>query len=228
MKGRWQKLRKRGRQIFQLGLVAAVGLVLINGWFIFDTADQVYADPSKVPHRSVGLVLGCSRTLANGRSNLYFRYRMDAAAKLYHAGKVDVLLVSGDNSSRYYDEPTDMKQALVDRGVPVDRIFCDYAGFRTFDSVIRAKQVFRADGFTVISQEFHNQRALFIGNRRGMQSVGFNAREVTGHHGIRTRLREYLARTVTVLDLYVLQTKPKFLGEPESLEVYIDNEEQES
>jgi len=157
-------------------------------------------------------VLGCSRTLPDGRRNLYFITRMEAAVRLFEAGKVDYLIVSGDNHIKEYDEPTDMKLALADAGVPTNRIYCDYAGFRTFDSVVRAREVFGQSEVTVISQKFHNERAIYIAGRRSVDAIGYNAEDVRSIHSVRTMLREQAARVKTVLDVSLLRTKPKFLG----------------
>ncbi|MCX7007986.1 MAG: YdcF family protein [Kiritimatiellaeota bacterium] len=175
-------------------------------------AGRTYDDLAAIPARKVGLVLGCVGRLPDGRRNLFFAYRIQAAAALFHAGKVRFLLVSGDNHHCTYDETTEMKTELIRLGVPAERIQCDYAGFRTFDSVVRAKEVFCETELTVISQQFHNERAIFIAQHKGLDLVGFNARDVGGHDGFVVRCRELLARVRTVLDVYLLPTRPHFLG----------------
>jgi SanA protein len=126
----------------------------------------------------VALVLGCSPTVGGGYTNPFFATRIQAAAELFRLGKVDYLLVSGDNRRRDYDEPSAMKEALVAAGVPQNRIYCDYAGRRTLDSVVRAGDVFGQGNIIVVSQEFHNQRAIFIAQHRGIDAIGFNAPDV--------------------------------------------------
>jgi SanA protein len=175
-----------------------------------------YDAQEKVPVLPVALVLGCS-PLIQGRPNLFFQYRMAAAAELYHAGKVRALIVSGDNGSKDYDEPTAMKAALEKLGVPAAAVHCDYAGFRTLDSVARAWSVFGQKRFLVISQRFHNERAVFIARRHGLEAHGYNAQDVAGGAGMKTHLREYLARVQSVLDVTLLGTKPKFGGPPVKL-----------
>ena len=165
-----------------------------------------------VPKKKAALVPGCAKTLANGRENRYFHYRIDAAASLYHAGKCDYLIVSGDNSRKDYDEPTDMQNALIKRGVPKNRIYRDFAGFRTLDSVVRAKEIFGQEDIIVVSQPFHNKRALFIAKKSGMKAVALNCREVRHHAGLKTRVREYPARVKMMLDLYIFDTAPKYSG----------------
>lgn len=123
-------------------LAAAASIPLASSLIDRASSGRVYADLNLVPHRRAGLVLGCAERLGGGYLNPYFTTRIQAAADLYRAGKVDYLIVSGDNHRKSYDEPTDMKCALLRAGVPENRIFCDYAGFRTLDSVVRAKAVF--------------------------------------------------------------------------------------
>lgn len=170
-----------------------------------------------VPHASAALVLGCSESLPNGNDNPYFGPRIDTAAELFHAGRVAHVIVSGDNHSVTYDEPTAMKAALVERGVPADRVHCDHAGFRTLDSVVRAELVFGQKRFVVVSQRFHAERAVFLARSRGLEAFGFCAPGIAGGVGgvgLRLRLREVAARCMAVLDAHVLGTQPKFLGEP--------------
>ena len=176
--------------------------------------DRLFDSTQAIPTNRVGLVLGCSPKVRNGNPNQYFHKRMKAAAELYRAGKVEFLLASGDNATRHYDEPTAMRAALIDLGVPEERIFLDYAGFRTFDSVVRANRVFGQHSLTVISQEFQNRRALYIARHLDLDMIAFNAGNVSGLIGFRSHIREFLARVKMVLDLYFLGTEPKFLGEP--------------
>lgn len=173
---------------------------------------RTYSDVSSIPYRRVGILLGCSQRLADGRANLFFAYRIAAAAQLIGAHKVDYLIVSGDNHLVGYDESSDMKRALVSAGVPAGRIYCDFAGFRTLDSIVRPRQVFGQTSVTVISQEFQNQRAIYIARKEGMDALGFNAREVASYNSFRTILREQFARVRTVLDVRLFGTRPKFLG----------------
>ena len=193
----------------------AAGVVLCNAWIVISSKPRVYDDLAKVPRRDVALVLGTSRTTADGRwSNPHFTHRIEAAAALYHAGKVRRFLVSGDNHAQGYDEATDMRDALVAAHVPIESIALDYAGFRTLDSVVRAKEIFGQTRLTVVSEPFHNYRALFICRKYGIDAVAFNARPVSLRVSRWPAIREWLARVKVVLDLYVLRTHPKFLGPP--------------
>jgi SanA protein len=144
--------------------------------------------------------------------NLFFTYRIQAAAELYKAGKVDFLILSGDNNKREYNEPEEMKKALIHQGVPEQAIFLDYAGFRTLDSMVRAKEVFQQESITIISQRFHNERAIYLAEHAGLKAVALDAKDVPGHHGLKVRLREYLARVKMFIDL-LIGKQPHFLGE---------------
>lgn len=171
---------------------------------------KTYSAVDLIPHRHVGLLLGCPKRAGHG---LFFRNRIDAAAELFAHGKVDTLIVSGDNHAHGYNEPEDMKNALLAKGIPADRIYPDYAGFRTLDSVVRAKEIFGQDSIIVISQRFHNQRAIFLAGHHGIDAIGFNAPDVELRYGYKTVCREQLAKVKAILDIYVLRKQPHFLGQ---------------
>jgi len=193
--------------------IAAAALLLASSLVIRASArGRTYNDVADIPHRKAGLLLGCPEHFSDRRPNPFFGYRIQAAAALFRAGKVDYLIVSGDNRRKEYDEPTDMKNALLLAGVPESRICCDYAGFRTLDSVVRAKEVFGQTEITIISQQFHNQRAIFIASHRGLDAIAFNAKDVGGFAGFRVNLREHMAQVRAVLDILIFGTRPKFLG----------------
>lgn len=137
---------------------------------------------------------------------------MDAAEKLYKSGKVKYLILSGDNSHKNYNEPEDMQAELISRGIPADHIFLDYAGFRTLDSVVRAKQIFGQNSFIIVSQQFHNARAVFLARRYGINAYGYNAMDVNKYAGMKTKIREKFARAKVFVDL-LLGVDPKFGGE---------------
>lgn len=202
------------RLLWAAALTTVCGALAIwacDSWVKNSTASLCHADLATVPGADVGLVLGCSPKIG-ARPNQYYTKRIQAAAELFKAGKVRALIVSGDNSTHAYDEPSAMKADLEAAGVPGDRIYCDYAGFRTLDSVVRANSIFGQSRYIVISQQFHNERAIFLARRHGLEALGYNAPDVTRHQGAVTRLREYFARVKAVLDVTVLQTRPKFGG----------------
>ncbi len=174
---------------------------------------RLYATVDSVPHNKVALLLGTNPLNRWGRPNSYFTNRINTAAELYHAGKVDFIIASGDNHTKLYDEPTAMRDSLIAHGVPEDRIILDFAGFRTLDSVVRAKEVFGCDSLTIISQADHNARALYLAEANGMEAVAISAPLRAGRW-VRTRLalREWLARDKMMLDIW-FGKQPHFLGE---------------
>lgn len=198
------------------GVLAAVVLAAIFGceWWISRAAKgRCFDEADQVPEAPVAVVLGACPRLADGRANLFFLPRLESAAALFKAGRVKALIVSGDNGTRGYDEPTEMKRLLVQMGVPEARIVCDYAGFRTLDSVVRAKEVFGQTRVVFVSQRFHNERAIYLARTAGMEAHGLNAQDVSVAIAPKTFLRERLACVKAVLDVTVLGTQPKFLGE---------------
>lgn len=177
---------------------------------------KLYSDVDKLPVTKVGVVFGTTDTYM-GRENKYFRYRIDAAVEVWKAGKVETLIVSGDNRSRYYNEPEKMRVALVEAGVPNDRIVCDFAGLRTLDSVVRAKKIFGANEVLFISQQFQNERAIYIAKANDMKAYGYNAKDVQFEAGFKTKVREIGARVKMWLDVNFLDTEPAYLGEKEEM-----------
>ena len=180
-----------------------------NFLIIQTTEKYLFDDLEKIPEKEFALVLGATKNGKYG-PNPYFKYRMQAAADLYFNKKVKKLIVSGDNHIKSYDETTDMANYLIDLGVPDSVIIRDYAGFRTLDSVIRAKKVFNCKSLIIVSQKFHAQRAVFIARNNGIDAVGYNARDVKSKINM-THFREFGAKFLTVLDVFVLFTQPKFL-----------------
>ena len=191
---------------FLLILLAVLSIPLADLWIRIDSRKMVYQAVDNIPPSKVGLVLGCG-------PNVYFYYRINAAVELYEAGKIEYVLVSGDNGTVYYDETSAMKKALIERDIPENRIVCDHAGFSTIDSMVRAKEVFGLESLIVISQEFHVRRAIFIGHRKRLEVLGYCAQDVEKAMGAPTLMREQFARVKTILDLYILHRKPRFLGE---------------
>ncbi len=205
------------KRLVKWGVVCMVAMALTiwgcDYWVRSATRHLVYDTAQHIPHNKVGLVLGTSKYLSSGEDNLYYTNRMRAAWKLFASGKIDYVLVSGDNAHKSYNEPQTMRNDLVELGIPKDRIYLDFAGFRTLDSVVRCKAIFGQDSITVISQQFHNQRAIYLAQNHGIAAVGFNAKDVNVYAGFKTQVREKLARVKMVLDL-LIGKEPKFYGEP--------------
>lgn len=201
-------------------LVFVLLVVTSNLWIVRSTTNRVFANVDSLPDHRVALVLGTSNKTVSGGVNPYFARRMETAAALYLQGKIDHLILSGDNrSSKYYNEPLEMRKALIKLGVPASAITLDYAGLRTLDSVVRCKEIFGQEKITIITQPFHSYRALFISRYYGIDAVAMVAREPNVSYSFNVRLREYFARTKAVLDLYVLKTSPRFMGEKEKIKV---------
>lgn len=173
---------------------------------VVDTSrGKVFFDIRSLPSTDVGLVLGTSKYVARGKENLFFKYRMEASALLYKEGKVKYLILSGNKEAETYDEPKAMKQALTKLGIPEDAMLLDTAGYRTYDSVVRCREVYGQERVTVISQNFHNARALYLADHEGLDAIGFAAQDVPDGYSLKTLLREYLARPKAILDVYVLK-----------------------
>lgn len=197
-----------------------VFVVLCNRWVINSTDAYLYTNYALLPENDVGIVLGTSSYTREGRSNPQFNERLKAAAELYRQGKVKHLIVSGSNPSENYNEPKRMRQELVKAGVPEKVITMDFAGFRTLDSLARAQHVFGVNRCTIITQRYHAYRAVFLGKKLGMRVAAFVAPAAPdGDYGRRNPPREILARVKAVLDLFVLRTEPKFLGQPEPIDL---------
>lgn len=172
---------------------------------------RIYDDAGEIPPRTVGVLLGTTKGPA-AEPNVFYTERIRAAAELYKSGKIEHIIASGDHSTQYYDEPTLMRADLIASGVPEKHITVDEAGLRTLDSIVRAQRVFGQDRFTVVSQRFHVERALFIADWHGMDVQGFAAGAAPSHVRMRTRVREYFARVRAVLDIFVLGTEPATIG----------------
>jgi len=216
LKNPFSRCGKRFRILLAAAAVAAIataGFVLAADRAMERRSARIYSAPAAIEARDVGLLLGTAPRGKYGE-NLYFKYRIEAAAELYHAGKIRKILVSGDNSRKDYDEPAAMRAALEAKGVAPADIVEDYAGFRTLDSIVRARKVFGVSKLTVISQPFHCKRALYLADHRGVDAIGFAAREVNVRSArLRNAVREPFSRVLAVLDAGFGRS-PHFLGEP--------------
>ncbi|MCD6012522.1 MAG: putative transport-related rane protein [Flavipsychrobacter sp.] len=204
-RGFWRRL------FFSIVLLLVIIIAGINYMVNSSTKAQLYSDVDSIPKNKVGLLLGTAKYKDRSRQiiNPYYQNRIDAAVALYMAGKIDFIIVSGDNSTTYYNEPALMKEDLIAKGVPANKIVMDNAGFRTLDSILRCRDIFGEDHITIISQEFHNQRALYIANHKNVTAVAFNAAD--GGSFWDTITREKLARVKMVLDL-LFNKQAKYYG----------------
>ena len=208
---------KKWLKIAVIVSVTLITSVLAADFYMsFSTRAQLYQDIEVLPAQETALVLGTSKYIRR-TLNPYYQYRIDAAIELYKQNKVSHFLLSGDNAHRSYNEPWTMKRDLLKAGIPEESITLDYAGFRTLDSVQRAKEIFDANSLTIVTQQFHCQRAVFIANNFDMDTVCLVVPSPSGWANTKIRIREVLARTKAMLDLYVFHIQPKFLGPKEPI-----------
>ena len=205
----------RRRRIFiiclVLAVIATISILAADRAIRNAAKGKLFTETTSIPYNKVGLLLGTGKYLQNGFLNYYYQYRIDAAASLIKSGKIKYIVISGDNSRKDYNEPETMKQDLIQQGVDSNLIYLDYAGFRTFDSIVRLREIFGQTSATIISQPFHNERAVFIASKENINAIGFNAKDVTGNAGLKVQLREKLARVKVYID-YLTNKQPKFLG----------------
>ncbi|WP_313567054.1 ElyC/SanA/YdcF family protein [Empedobacter sp.] len=205
-------LKKSFYTLLILGVLSLLFTAFAN-YKIENSTEEFVSDKLEIlPKTKVAVVLGTAPNLVSGYQNYYFTYRIEAATKLYQSGKVTHFILSGDHGRKNYNEPEAMKQALIKNGIPENVSYLDYAGFRTLDSMIRAKEIFSQNEFIVVSQEFHNQRAVYIARQNGINAYGYSAKDVNKHAGLKTNIREYFARTKVFIDSF-FGVQPKFLGE---------------
>lgn len=200
---------KKRKILFSLGLVLMliVGVMVVcDRVVVYAAKDRLYDAVEEVPHRKVGLVLGTSPVSSfNGCRNLYFDSRVRAAAELYKAGKVDWLVVSGGDyrkTEKGYDEPVAMRDSLIKQGVDSIRIVLDYDGTRTLNSIAKMRDGYRQDSIVIISQKYHNERALYQAKHLGIDAIGYNAKTPGRYTSWwRNRGREVLARVKLFMDI---------------------------
>lgn len=220
MKGK--KIIKRVLLACLILFLLTIGSIFLADWTISSKSKPyIYENTDSIAGKEVVLVLGTSKYLGSGHLNWYFVHRIDAAIGLYSSGVVSSFVLSGDNSRKDYNEPEDMRNMLIEKGnIPDSIINLDYAGFRTFDSVVRADKVFGQQKFIIVSQPFHVERAVYIARRMGLDAYGYNAQDVSHRYGFKTQVREKFARVKVFIDL-LFNKQPKFLGDP--IEISVDS-----
>ncbi len=205
IKTKWSR-KKKIAVLISIIMAAGVLFFALSNLLIMAQSDRVYFSTDTIPECHAALVLGCSPTVFN-KVNYYFITRIEAAVNIYKSGKVKKLLLSGDNGRKGYNEPEAMRQALIACGVPDKDIYCDYAGFSTLDSIIRANKIFGQQKFIVVSQPFHCERAIFLAKAKGLDVCGFAAEDITAWRWrIRRYIRESLARPAAILDLLTFRS----------------------
>lgn len=183
-------------------------IVYINYHIIQVSRDRLFNDPKDLPFNEAGLLLGTSQKLSSGKPNPFFDNRIEAAAELYKTGRINYIIASGNAERRYYNEPLAMKESLLLKGIPENKILLDEKGFSTIDSVVRCIEVYKQASFTIISQKFHNQRAVYLAQAKGADSCAYNARDVEFRSGAKTLFREIFARVKAFYDLHIYRYSP--------------------
>lgn len=196
-----------------LGVLISLLFVVDRG-MAFYVRDRIYTDVEKLPYRPYALVLGTAKYVETNRINLFYQHRLQATYDLFNQKKVDYILLSGDNRTVQYNEPRTMLKDLRKMGIPNEVLYMDFAGFRTLDSIIRADKIFKATPLTIITQQFHCERALFIAKSYNIDAICFAAETPDSYKKV--RIREFLARLNALWDIWI-QKAPYFLGEPEPL-----------
>ena len=203
---------------FWIFLLMGISVIVIDLYISKSAKADIYNDINKVPSKKAAMVLGTSKYMIGGGKNYFYTYRIRAAAALFKSGKVKAIVVSGDHSTKYYDETGKMQKDLIEAGVPKKYITLDPLGLRTLDSVVRAEAIFDLKDYIIVSQRFHLERALFIAKAKGQKVIGFMAKDIPGTAAAyRMKAREYLARAKAFLDVYVLHTMPNFDGKKEKV-----------
>ncbi|WAZ21552.1 YdcF family protein [Streptomyces cinnabarinus] len=205
---RLPRTRTGQRRLVQALMAACVLALLPSTWMYVSTQDRLRT-LSDAPRTDVAVVFGAG--LWQGEPSPYLAHRLDAAAELYRAGRVEVVLVTGDNSREDYDEPDAMRAYLTRHGVPDARIVSDYAGFDTWDSCVRAKKIFGVDEAILISQGFHIRRAVALCEAAGVTSYGVGVDELHDSTWYYGGTREVFAAGKAALDA-VFKPDPHFLG----------------
>ncbi len=190
--------------VFVQFVILANAIIYLNSW------SQIEEDSAKVNSQyNAALLLGTNKHLRQqpGAINLYYQYRIDATVKLYKQGKIKKIIISGDNSTLNYNEPADMRNDLVKRGVALEDIELDFAGFRTLDSIVRLKYHFKINEVIIISQRFHIERALMLAWYYNVNAQGFAAE---GSMNKAMIIRELLAKPKVLIDIFVLNMQPRY------------------
>lgn len=202
-----------------LSLLAALLFLGGNFWVLATTAAYIERQPQQCRPAEVGIVFGTSHWTRSGVRNPHFHARMRTAATLIEQSQVEHLLLSGDNRTQAYNEPRAMWRELYRRGVAPDQLTMDFAGFSTFDTLVRAHDVFQLDKALLITQSWHLPRAVYIGRALGVDVTGCVADDPTVNVEWRLKLREWAARVATLGDLYIWEREAYFLGAPEPIEL---------
>lgn len=209
----WKKWLKRGiLALFCLGITGGLAVFGLSSFVKNRTADKIVNETEAVKlDADCILVLGCG-VREDGTPSLMLRDRLETGVALYEAGAAPNLLMSGDHGRKDYDEVNLMKDYAMEKGIPSEDIFMDHAGFSTYDSMVRARDIFCAKTVVIVSQEYHLYRALYLAEKLGLEAYGVPALDVNYRGQAYREFREMLARSKDFCTA-VIQPQPKFLGE---------------
>ena len=189
--------------------ISLVFVLFANIWIIGSTRKQIFNSQDFSFASRTALILGTSYNTVKGEKNTFFQDRMITAGRLFEMGLANEIILSG-STTKYYNEPLAMRTSLVELGVHDSILVADDGGVRTLDSVVRCKELFKKDEIIIVTQRFHAYRALFISNYYQLDAVVLITQPVASENVVGVLLREFLARPLAVLDLYVMHSKPKF------------------
>jgi len=198
-------MKRRLSQIAKLSVcllsILIIIVVIANTYVNIYSAKYLYSDVHSIPENEYCLVLGTSKYIIGGDNNAYFDNRIDAVVHLWKNQKIKKIIVSGDNREENYNEPEALKKALIKKGIPDSIIFKDRDGYRTLNSIISSQSKFDLQAVTIVSQKFHNSRAVFLAKQSGMNAIGFNADDISFRKGYKIHIREWFAKVKAIIDV---------------------------
>jgi len=204
---------KIGRRLGIVVGICLIGTIIINSIIVLETSEYVYHNIEDLPEKQVVIILGAY--VRGDRLSMVLEDRVKAGSDIYMRHKVDKILLSGDHGNVAYDEVNSMRKYIIKEGkIAPEAIFLDHAGFDTYDSMYRAKEIFDIEKAIIVTQDFHIDRAVYIARRLGIDAVGYAVNEDKYKISLQIKwhLREYLSRVKAFIDV-VTHSKPKFLGD---------------
>jgi SanA protein len=204
-------VKKYFRIVIYLAIIGLIAIVSVNYYVKSSTKNKIYYSVKKFPKNDVGIIFGAG--INGNQPSKYLKDRLDAGILLYKMKRINKILLSGDNGRDEYDELTVMKNYCFNHGVDTTKIFIDYAGFDTYSTMYRAKHIFKIKKATLISQEYHLNRAIYIGQKLGIKSAGYSANNGEYHGYKYVCFREYGSIFKSFFDV-LRNREPRFLGNP--------------
>lgn len=187
-----------------MGIAAVVlFIILSNIWIVNSSDGKIHTSISDLPKVDTVIVFGTSQYKLGGGANPFFDARIKAAANLYHSKKASTLILSGSRDKSYYNEPKAMRASLMKLNVPAQAILMDTLGIRSFDTILRGKNVYKVNSTIFVTQEYHAHRVLFIAERFGIKALCFAAEFPESNFSNKVVIREFLARPKAIMDLYL-------------------------